>query len=674
MNRKNRPVLGIDFGTTNSYFCKYLTQPDGQKIRLIDFGNGQLGGLASTILFRKDKSPIVGKTAEIEWGEATAAERKNYTLRTHFKPDITRSDDAKNDATAFLQTIREQTAARRIDFVSPEHVVIFGLPGESGDDFRDSLHAISDAAGYGKVRLVAEPIGALLYHLWNKDITPSETQKGVLVVDFGGGTCDFAFMQRLEIADAWGDMLLGGRLFDDLFFQWFLDQNPGALAQLIANGDEYFVHWLECRQIKELFSETMTLNRDEMVRGRLGKLRNYGTFNNLSWGEFIDRAKNYRPHDTFVNYLKERNLSTGELLSGKSLDLLAWFQRSLIEGLDKYRIRSSDVERVILTGGSSQWPFVQDIVCEALHIDPKQLLTSENPKAAISEGLVVLPALQHTYERVSQRLQQETPQFFAKRIEPEITRRLDAILNDILNDVTVRLYDGEIAPIIHEYRESGGPLIQLKEKIRATTLNFAPQIEDRIQQKLTDLNAGLPEALHKLIRQWFSENGVSYYGQQVNASEVQRLSAGNADIATTNKIGDLQREIMDVTSVMVIAVTATVMGTITGGTQTALIASGPAGWLVGAVATAATMWMTYEFGRDKINETVEKLDLPSGMVKLILREGKIKTILNEGREKLTELLRKEIAHALEKPLDEMKSQIMRNIDQEVRSLTLINHL
>ncbi|MCB0286708.1 MAG: hypothetical protein KDE57_08650, partial [Calditrichaeota bacterium] len=114
--------------------------------------------------------------------------------------------------------------------------------------------------------------------------------------------------------------------------------------------------------------------------------------------------------------------------------------------------------------------------------------------------------------------------------------------------------------------------------------------------------------------------------------------------------------------------------TITGGTQTALIASGPAGWLVGAVATAATMWMTYEFGRDKINETVEKLDLPSGMVKLILREGKIKTILNEGREKLTELLRKEIAHALEKPLDEMKSQIMRNIDQEVRSLTLINHL
>ncbi|MEZ4763643.1 MAG: hypothetical protein R3C26_10750 [Calditrichia bacterium] len=90
----------------------------------------------------------------------------------------------------------------------------------------------------------------------------------------------------------------------------------------------------------------------------------------------------------------------------------------------------------------------------------------------------------------------------------------------------------------------------------------------------------------------------------MNASEVQRLSAGNADIATTNKIGDLQREIMDVTSVMVIAVTATVMGTITGGTQTALIASGPAGWLVGAVATAATMWMTYEFGRDKINETV----------------------------------------------------------------------
>ena len=86
----------------------------------------------------------------------------------------------------------------------------------------------------------------------------------------------------------------------------------------------------------------------------------------------------------------------------------------------------------------------------------------------------------------------------------------------------------------------------VKKKILRNNLNFACKLKiasnkiDRFERRIA--------RHYKLIRQWFSENGVSYYGQQVNASEVQRLSAGNADIATTNKIGDLQREIMDVTS------------------------------------------------------------------------------------------------------------------------------
>ena len=674
MTEKNRQVLGVDFGTTNSYFCKYLTHPSGQKIRLIDFGNNQLGSLPSTILYREGKSPVVGKTAEIEWGEATRAERKKYSLHTHFKPDITRSEEARNNATLFLKTIREQMEVRRIDFISPDNEVIVGVPGEADDLFKKNMLEIAYDAGYGKTKLVAEPVGALLYHLWNKDLSPAETQKGVLVVDFGGGTCDFAFMQQLRVIDAWGDMLLGGRLFDDLFFQWFLDQNSGVLQRLLDEGDEYYVHWLECRQVKELFSETTSLDRNETVRSRMGRMRSYGTLSNLTWAEFLERARQYRPHDTFVSYLKERQLLSGRLLEESPIDLIAWFKEALIAGLDKYTIRSSDVERVILTGGSSLWPFVKDIVCETLHINEKQLLTSENPKAAISEGLVVLPSLQNRYQAVSAHLQKETPQFFKDHIEPEITRRLTVIVNQILKDVTVRLFDGEIAPIIYEYRETGGPLAALKEKIRAATLNFVPQIEDSIRQKLAELNAGLPEALHKLIREWFEENGITYFGERVTTREIHQRYSTTAGAATSSQITDLQNEFMDVTSALVIAISATVVGSITGGAHTALLATGPAGWIIGAVGTAVAMWIGWEFGRDKINEIVEKRDLPAGMVKLILRESKIKEILRDGREKLRDQLKTEIGHAIEAPLSEMKTQVLHNIDREIRSLTLINHL
>ena len=64
MKLESKQVIGIDFGTTNSYFCKYLTETDGHKMRAIDFGHGQLGGIPSTILYRKDKDPIIGAVAE----------------------------------------------------------------------------------------------------------------------------------------------------------------------------------------------------------------------------------------------------------------------------------------------------------------------------------------------------------------------------------------------------------------------------------------------------------------------------------------------------------------------------------------------------------------------------------------------------------------------------------
>ena len=70
------------------------------------------------------------------------------------------------------------------------------------------------------------------------------------VVDFGGGTCDFAVMDGGRIVSAWGEPALGGRLFDDLFFQWFLDENPKMLDALRKDGREIFTLLEDCKEIK----------------------------------------------------------------------------------------------------------------------------------------------------------------------------------------------------------------------------------------------------------------------------------------------------------------------------------------------------------------------------------------------------------------------------------------
>ncbi len=84
-------ILAIDFGTTNTYFSKCPADqisPVG-----VDFGTGR-DGLPTAILYRGDREPLVGEPALHEYGEASDEERKEYRLRTQFKPDIVSSEDA----------------------------------------------------------------------------------------------------------------------------------------------------------------------------------------------------------------------------------------------------------------------------------------------------------------------------------------------------------------------------------------------------------------------------------------------------------------------------------------------------------------------------------------------------------------------------------------------------
>ncbi|MHC4494920.1 MAG: Hsp70 family protein, partial [Planctomycetota bacterium] len=291
-------ILAIDFGTTNSYFCKCPADqisPVG-----VDFGSGR-DGIPTAILYRQDKKPLVGNPALHEYGESSNEERKDYRLCTQFKPDITTSEDAAKNAEDFLRTVVEQSQRQHIVLEPARHEVIIGVPSEAEKGFRAKLTEIAEAAGYGRVKLLDEPKGALLSHLWHKDFSPDEALRGVLIVDFGGGTCDFAFLQSLDKCLSWGDMELGGRLFDDLFFQWLLEQNAGAMKKIEKAGDTYYVHSYLCRAVKEFFSLTMARDRSESVNKSVGQ---YGSVRDMSWTTFIQKARAYNPSRVFVSYLQ----------------------------------------------------------------------------------------------------------------------------------------------------------------------------------------------------------------------------------------------------------------------------------------------------------------------------------------------------------------------------------
>lgn len=651
-------VLGVDFGTTNSYFCKCPSNqisPTGMDFRL-----GQ-DGLPSAVLYRDRGDPLVGYEALAEWGNATDQVRRTYRLRTHFKPDIGSNKEAEEAAQAFLEGVIQLDASRAIAG-SPDHEVIFGIPSEAGNEFKATLVEIARRAGYGSIQTKDEPIAALVYHLWQKDLSPSDAHKGVLVIDFGGGTCDFAYMLRLDVRHSWGDMSLGGRLFDDLFFQWFLDENPQAVEVMSQSRAEYYVHWYECREMKERFSETMARSREETFRKRIGS---YGAVTGLTWEAFVDRATSYRPSESFVRYLREVGEPAEKLTDDdQQIDLLEWFRSSLSNGLGKSKIDRSDISRVILAGGSALWPFVREIVCDVLDMDPSNVLRTERPYAVVASGLAILPAFQEEFRQKQDRLRKQKAEFLKDAVISLVDRRVEAISDRIVQDITVHLYDGEIRTILKRFREQGGAIAHVKRDISTAVQGSDGAIREIAERHMALLREGLPLELQKRVSDWFGREGLHYDPKKTRIQAMETL--GNIEMDEPNLFDQMTTGVTTLAAL----VTAGVVGTIAGGAGIALIMTGPIGWIIGAILGFLGMFV----GIEAIREWLESKELPGGLVKNLLSESKMTEMLKEGREKFRDTIRDQVGACSEKPVQELLGKIEQNIDREIDCLTAIDQI
>jgi len=655
-----KDVLAIDFGTANTYYCKCpgdQLSPQG-----VDFGDGR-DGLATAILYRKGKSPLIGHTAMAEYGEATTQERSGYVLRTHFKPDIATGEEARRNAADFLGAVLEEARQQRLDLEPGSRQVIFGVPSEAGADYRKALTEAAQKAGYGEIKMVDEPKGALLYHVFHRDIPARDALRGLLVVDFGGGTCDFAFLCRGNVRHSWGDMRLGGRLFDDLFFQWFMDDNPGALEALRKDGSEFFVHSCRCREIKELFSRAMARDRSDKVTKAVDKWR----ITDITWEAFLRRSRSYSPSATLKQYLADIGgcAVVADDRNG-SVDLLAWFRSCLIDGIRAAKIDKGDIQFVILAGGSSQWPFVSDIVQEELGVEQTCIMRSDRPYAAISEGLALQPALQARFGATQEKLREEFPQFCNGDLKALLDRRTQGIAKEIASGITQELFDHKLKPLLIEFRTQGGSMASLKGRIASAAASFEPRLRSLIEEKVSVLTKGLPSAVKELMAKWFDTHDLVLPEEDMAVEVVDAEKVGKPGIEVPDFYGD----IIDTISLFTVGLVTAIVAMICGGGGMALIASGPIGWIIGAVLGLVIGVLAVTFGSEQAKRMAEEWNVPDWLLKRALTDGKIATT----RDKLTAEIESAVQRELSGMQDGLAKQVSQQVEREIDSLSDINHL
>ena len=511
-------VTAMDLGTSNT--C--VTQCSGGPVsvqRPEGWHNAALGGAVPSLILYKNGEPfLIGAAAEYEFGEAGARERSHYALRSQFKPDIAVREDARRWMGDFLRLL-----GQRVDI---EGRLLVGIPCQAENHYQQTLRRCLHDAGWENAQFLREPMGAIIHYIAAGVLPPSLAARGVLTVDFGGGTCDLALLRRADVVARHGDMLYGGRLFDDLFHQLVLARNPGLEAEIRAEGNAYYVHWVACRRAKEDFSAAMNTDRTQPVTVRVrwsrwdgGAVRERSAYiEHLTWEEFLTAAGAYTASREMRESLREHAEWAGispraqGLLDGKRVDLVAWFEDILLGALGAARKEGlgplSDLPLVLLTGGSSAWPFVQDAVRQTLGSRVRVLIGDE-PYADIAKGLAQYHVLAEHLREGRSALQEELPAFMEERIRRRAIRQtLEAATTALLGEMEDFLRTVILLPQFRQYRDKGGSLQALMSNIATAMQAEEARVRTLLDDAMQRLARRVVEECRAELKLWFREKGI----------------------------------------------------------------------------------------------------------------------------------------------------------------------
>jgi len=325
-------IVGIDLGTTNSEIA-YVK--DGQSHIIPDETGDPI--LPSCVGLTEDGRLLVGRAARNQW--LLAPERTIKSIKRQMGQNITvrlgnQAYTPQEISAMILRTLRDR-AARYLDCDVQKAVIT--VPAYFNDAQRQATRAAGELAGLDVVRILNEPTAASLTYETNQ-----QDLKRLLVYDLGGGTFDVSIVQVqdgvVEVLASHGDTQLGGDDFDQLLaehiMQRFQDEHqvdlrtvPVAHARILRAAEE---------AKQRLSFAPFTLVQEEYIADQDG-----------------------RP----LHLTLEIARSAFEALIVPLLDKT---MACVGQALDDAQLRPSQLDKVLLVGGSTRSPIVSQMLEERL--------------------------------------------------------------------------------------------------------------------------------------------------------------------------------------------------------------------------------------------------------------------------------------------------------------------
>ena len=345
-------IIGIDLGTTNS--C--VAVMEGGKPTVITNAEG-MRTTPSIVAFTKTGERVIGEPAKRQ--AVTNAEKTISSIKRHMGTDYKVNIDGKAYSPQEISAMILQKLKSDAENYLGEKVTeaVITVPAYFNDAQRQATKDAGKIAGLDVKRIINEPTAAALsYGLDN------ENEQRIMVYDLGGGTFDVSIIEIgdgvIEVLSTAGDNKLGGDDFDNVITQYMLDE-------------------FKKQEGVDLSTDKMAMQRLKEAAEKAKKELSSSTTTNINLPFVTATAEGPKHFDMNLTRAKFDEL-TAELVEKTA--------GPVNSALNDAGLSASELSKVLLVGGSTRIPAVQDKVKQ---LTGKEPFKGINPDECVAIGACI---------------------------------------------------------------------------------------------------------------------------------------------------------------------------------------------------------------------------------------------------------------------------------------------
>lgn len=344
-------IIGIDLGTTNSCVSviengkpKILETPEGKRT------------IPSVVSFKGDET-IVGEAAKRQMvtNKNTIHSIKRL-IGTKETVEIEGKKYSPEEISAKILTYIKKCAEEKLGVTVNKAVIT--VPAYFNDSQRQATKNAGKIAGLEVERIINEPTAAALAY----GIDKLNKEQKVLVYDLGGGTFDVSVLEiadgTFEVLATSGDNHLGGDDWDQKIIDWIV-------AEVKSN-------------------HKVDLSTDKMAMQRLKDAAEKAKIE-------LSGLKEVEIQLPFISMTNDGPLNVELKLSRAKFeeltkDLLERTVKPVEDALKEAKLSANDIDKVLLVGGSTRMPAVEELVTRKINKTPDK---SINPDEVVAQGAAI---------------------------------------------------------------------------------------------------------------------------------------------------------------------------------------------------------------------------------------------------------------------------------------------